>query len=635
MGGLSHRCSFGLAAGAFALVVCSATSYAADIAPQQSDALSLSVTSFLTPKQFDETGSVYGVRARSNLDNPSALQIAPDVSLTAAGENSISKRSIANTLSEPAPQDGTHSSMIVVDTSASGGVSDSGNIAGFGPAPSTRCELRGGKAVCTKDYLVAAPGSDLWSSAGDSPLLGPSYHNSSTAAPYVIGVATLINGAWPNLSPHQVADAFLSMANDFGGAGGVIPVTTPASLAAAITNTNSGILKQPMLVNSLDRETSVDLTRAVDGRSFDPTYAVMMNQFTDVMPFSFGANSPIGPLFASGYATDTTIPQLISGIYRGEHDYHDYDLRDFSLGAAVLPGIDLDIGYQTDMAGRFNNYDASASGAYDGLFLSASAVNSPYASLANGGSFVGSTIALASDLHLRFGEVLLSPEQGRFNVNAYSLADQFDGTRPFYDLRSVRGTMAGVSWDFASWGGLGMTATQIAEANGLLGGFNSSALSIASGANTTALGVSARIGFGDGWVTTASYSEGVTQLDLKPNNLFTSADNLHSRAYGIAVAKHDLFGKDSFGFAVTRPIQIYSGSADIGTAGSVNGDDNLAIDRISLTNIKPETDIELGYVTTFMDGALALQANAAYQLNTQGQTGTNSLAVVSRAKIKF
>jgi hypothetical protein len=40
-------------------------------------------------------------------------------------------------------------------------------------------------------------------------------------------------------------------------------------------------------------------------------------------------------------------------------------------------------------------------------------------------------------------------------------------------------------------------------------------------------------------------------------------------------------------------------------------------------------------VTTFLDGALALQANAAYQLNTQGQNGTNSLAVVSRAKIKF
>ena len=49
----------------------------------------------------------------------------------------------------------------------------------------------------------------------------------------------------------------------------------------------------------------------------------------------------------------------------------------------------------------------------------------------------------------------------------------------------------------------------------------------------------------------------------------------------------------------------------------------------------PETDLQLGYVTSFLDGALALQANAAYQMNYQGQTGANSLSVLSRAKIKF
>ena len=49
----------------------------------------------------------------------------------------------------------------------------------------------------------------------------------------------------------------------------------------------------------------------------------------------------------------------------------------------------------------------------------------------------------------------------------------------------------------------------------------------------------------------------------------------------------------------------------------------------------PETDFHLGYVTTFLDGALALQANAAYQTNYQGQTGVNSVSLLSRAKIKF
>ncbi len=68
--------------------------------------------------------------------------------------------------------------------------------------------------------------------------------------------------------------------------------------------------------------------------------------------------------------------------------------------------------------------------------MSASAVNSPYASLANGGTFIGSTIALADDLHLRFGEISLSPEREPFNVNSYSMVDQLTGHRSLYDLRT-------------------------------------------------------------------------------------------------------------------------------------------------------------------------------------------------------
>ena len=50
---------------------------------------------------------------------------------------------------------------------------------------------------------------------------------------------------------------------------------------------------------------------------------------------------------------------------------------------------------------------------------------------------------------------------------------------------------------------------------------------------------------------------------------------------------------------------------------------------------RQETDLQLGYVTSFLDGALALQTNAAYQMNFQGQTGATSVSLLSRAKIKF
>jgi hypothetical protein len=54
-----------------------------------------------------------------------------------------------------------------------------------------------------------------------------------------------------------------------------------------------------------------------------------------------------------------------------------------------------------------------------------------------------------------------------------------------------------------------------------------------------------------------------------------------------------------------------------------------------LAGTTPETDIEVGYVTTFLDGSLALQANASYQMNFAGQTGTNAVSLLSRARIKF
>ena len=48
-----------------------------------------------------------------------------------------------------------------------------------------------------------------------------------------------------------------------------------------------------------------------------------------------------------------------------------------------------------------------------------------------------------------------------------------------------------------------------------------------------------------------------------------------------------------------------------------------------------ESDIQLGYVTNFLDGAVALQTNAGYQTNFQGQPGATSVSLLSRAKFKF
>ena len=400
---------------------------------------------------------------------------------------------------------------------------------------------------------------------------------------------------------------------------------------------------QPALAGPLDRapqygvdaaplpaSDAVPAVNLRDGSDIDFT-GLLGNQFSSVSPFATRADTALGSFSASGYGVETTTPRLLSGLLV-DGDQHRFALRDFALSAHLGGGIDLDLGYNVDFAGRFNAYDARGSVAYDGLFYSASGVNSPYASLADGGSFVGATVALADDLHFRIGEAKLGADEDEMQTPVYSLADQLQD-HPLDQRRQADEKLAGVTWDFASWGGLGVVASQTHETNGVLGA-ELNALSNAKGADTSALALSARVGFGDGWVTTVSYGEGITQLNLRPTGSLANNDALRTRSYGVAVAKRGLFeDSDSLGLAVTRPMQVYEGKIDLSNTGP--GDNSLLGHARLPVAGAPETDVELGYVTTFLDGALALQANAGYQMNLQGQTGTNSITVLSRAKINF
>jgi len=302
-----------------------------------------------------------------------------------------------------------------------------------------------------------------------------------------------------------------------------------------------------------------------------------------------------------------------------------------SVGSRAMLNLDPDGGYQPapsiDLGGDVGLLSRFG-GAADGGLLSPGAFNSPYVALNDSDTYSNSAVALGDDVHMRFGADLIGEQHSGYQLPDFSyLSEQ---QRPL-----AQSSFAGVDWDFANWGGLGVAATHISESNGLFGGANAGALSVGKSTNTSALGMSAHLGFGDGWVTTFSYSEGITQLSLKSDSLISTTDTLHSRAYGFAVAKHGLFDDDdSLGLAVTRPLQVY-GSANSAVADAIDPDLKFGHDYVPLTSTTPETDLELGYVTTFMDGALALQANAGYQMNVAGLGGSNAVSVISRAKINF
>lgn len=524
----------------------------------------------------------------------------------------------------------------------------------------------------------------------------------SMATPYVTGLAAVIKGNWPMLTSSQIASIIFQTADDIGAPGvdpifgrGEVDITkalSPVGATVVATQSfsivptapgngvnsgtttsivglnggnsaaqqlskigvsgaqkslvsgvlsvaiqNSQLLKNAVLVDSYGRTFHADLANATYNPGLDFTGYFLSSPFTAYAPFDYSGDGPLGQFEASGYAVQSVTPRLLSGQFLTQ-DQRRYTVRDFELSTSLGSGVALNAGYNLDLQGRFNGYDLQASSAYDGLFLSGAALNSPYESFTDGGSFVGATIALASDLHMNFGQSMLGTQRPDYEVPVFSYLVQVMGPQTNLDQRTASTSMAGVDWDFARWGGLGVTASNTVERHGMLGGVNSGALAIADGANTSAVGLNARVGFGNGWVTTVSYSEGITQLDLRSDGIATSSDTLHSRAYGVAVAKHGLFAdNDSLGLAVSRPIQVYSGGLGLtlGTGFDSNGNLLTGTEHVSLVSGTPETDFEVGYVTTFFDGALALQANAAWQQNLAGQPGVNSLAVLSRAKINF
>ena len=294
----------------------------------------------------------------------------------------------------------------------------------------------------------------------------------------------------------------------------------------------------------------------------------------------------------------------------------------FATSALLAPNLALDTGANIDIAARFTNYGAGySSGASPFL----SSVSAPYLALANGGSYSGVTFVPYANLRLRAGIATSNERLDRFHFDAAAPTGPLALT---YDASQSQSLLGGMSLDVSSALGLDVTAMASQRSGMPLGLANPN---ISQRSSTGALSVAAHVDVGKGWVTTASFSEGMTQLDSR-GNFGSASATLHEQSYSFAIAKHGVFGNDTLGVAFSAPAPSLAGTF---SSLTLAGDMPLVIAQgAPLTHVQ-ETDIQLGYVTNFLDGAVALQTNAAYQTNAQGQRGATAVSLLSRAKIKF
>ena len=409
----------------------------------------------------------------------------------------------------------------------------------------------------------------------------------------------------------------------------------------------NSLLKHVVVIDEFGRDYSADLTKAVHNTSFDITSFVMLDQTlgassapgtteTGLQAIASTTDTPqFGTVMMSGLVNTVTTPAIFSASADGRNIVQGY-VSNMAMSVSPNEDVTFDVGYKLRLTGHVNEYDANASAAYSGLFLSASAVNSPYAALTDGGNYVGTTVRVADGLNVRTGFSWMNPSTPWAGPAASDLLARYQAQNS-YDTtqqRDANSAMMSVSWNFADWGGLGVIASQTVEHNGVLGGTGSGALNVARSADTSAIDASMRIGLGKDWLATISYGEGQTRLNVQPDGLLDAASGLHSRTYGVAVATRNVFGNDTLGIALTRPLYVDSGVGSISAATGVDSSGNLTIghSQLNFAESTPETDLEVGYTKSFLDGRLSLQSDAAYQMDVGGETGRNAVTFLTRLR---
>jgi hypothetical protein len=284
----------------------------------------------------------------------------------------------------------------------------------------------------------------------------------------------------------------------------------------------------------------------------------------------------------------------------------------FASSLPLTTSLALDSGAHIDTAGRFASFDAAQSPLRDeGSFLG----------LADGGRYAGLTYVAGPDISARLGA---SNWTGRFDNDAMN--GDVIGLPALYDGAHVNSVLAGVTWNVNEWVGIGFNAIAAFQTGTPLD--YQAAAPLTRSAATQALQISARFNLNQNWFIAAELGQGRSQLRRQGASAVSSLD---AQTFALAVVGRGLFGDDAVvGFGVSRP-----------ALGSVGGFGSLASSTTDLPAVMvaagraPETDFQLGYITSFLGGKLALQTNAAYQVNPQGQTGASAVSVLSRAKIKF
>jgi subtilisin family serine protease len=557
---------------------------------------------------------------------------------------------------------GVVGSMIIV-----GSVDANNKISNFSQTPGAGGCVTSNRTTrtCFKDVFLVAPGRNIYSTYPDNTYATMS--GTSMATPYVAGAAAVVLSASPFLTPQQVVNILLNSATDLGTRGvdtvyghGLVNVAAAlqplggASIATSGVTTsnyqssgelgisslsgsigygvrNSNIAQHAVFFDAYGRDFHTDLTKSVGTSAMSLSGALASVGQTMRNVTAFGEGYAV-----SGFVSDDT-PNAIDAA--GFASSTDPELHDVVVTARFSDETTVSVGHNAMFNEHFDQLGLGASAAYDGLFMSANALNSPYLGLTSDADYAAGRYELGDGLMFSLGyaeeraDATAAYADGVFSMQDLAAATVSDPAH----LRSATNTAAAVSWQPAPWAMVGLNIGRTDEQNSVLGSSEAGGLALIADAATTSFGLSSRVNLGGDWVASASWSQGTTNASPTAGGLFQSLSEVESEAYGLALSKLGIFGEqDSLGFALSRPLHITNGSAMMVLSTGVTDTREIVYssERVALASATPETDFEIGY-TARLDDGLTLQANTLYQQDVGGEAGRDGVAAFTTLRANW
>ena len=483
-------------------------------------------------------------------------------------------------------------------------------VGAYNPNTGTIADLSN-KAGGAANVYLAAPGVGIVApgNASDDAFVG--WTGSSVATAHVAGAAALLLSQNPGLSNQQIVEILLGSATDIDapgvdavsghgllnvaaavGAQGDVKSSTDSSAAiigvAALAAAAAGgyfwiqnkkakeSLETALVFDSYDRPYIMNLNQALNVKNETPKLFDVMNMFdrqTRTVDVAMSESLSLSMHARTANPTDYIFLKDSDPFLESDDELRDEDLS-------------------LKMAGNYNN----------GLSFNMQHNYAPSSGFDNVGNLSLSENFIWSSSYgsqyMGFGSIADSMSVGyqpnkkvAFKFGANRLDDGLE-----HGLSSESAMLQG-SYFPTEKTSVSLRVSNLYEDGSLLGGASGGAFSVAH-ANTTALGLTGKYRVFEKFSLFASFTQGYTGVKEQQGSFLQGFSGLGSQSWGTGVIGSNLFRyNDRAGFAISSPLRISNGDADLIVPQSLDSSRNVISSqtRVSLSPEGKEIDLEAFY----------------------------------------